>query len=129
MPNPQNLKPVKNHQEAVERGSKGGKAKKGSQHLSTIIRDMAENLDWDKTTLSDKAVLKQRYGKNGFKAMCYVALSAAMSGDIRAMDWLAKYGYGTKIDITSGDEPLNIALVEFVNSAKPSSKKNTSKNS
>jgi hypothetical protein len=30
------------------------------------------------------------------------------------MEWLAKYGYGSKIDITSGGEQIRGALVEFV---------------
>lgn len=103
---------------AAELGSKGGKNKAGSKHLSTIIRELAEEIDWDKTTLTNKEDLKKRFGKNGFKAMCYVALTKAMTGDVRAMDWLAKYGYGQKIDLTSDYKPLKISLVEFVNSGK-----------
>lgn len=87
---------------------------KGTKHLSTIIQELANNIDWDKTTLKNKDELKQKYGKNGFKAVAYVALTKAMTGDTRAMEWLAKHGYGTNIDITSGGDKLNIALVEYI---------------
>lgn len=110
---------------AKELGSKGGKNKAGSKHLSTIIRELADDIDWDKTTLKNKDELKAKYGKNGFKAVAYVALTKAMTGDTKAMDWLAKYGYGTKIDITSGDEPLQKIIVEFRDSGSPKDKRNS----
>lgn len=122
--------PPKEHQftpeNAAENGSKGGKAKAGSKHLSTIIRELAEDIDWDKTTLKNKNEMKAKYGKNGFKAMAYVALTKAMTGDTKAMDWLAKYGYGHKLDITSDDEPINKVIVEFRNSADKRNSNSTS---
>jgi hypothetical protein len=102
-----NLKPyTPGDSRAVKNGSKGGKNKKGSKHLSTIIKELADDIDWDKTTLNNKDELKEKYGKNGFKAVVYVALTKAMTGDTRAMDWLAKYGYGQKLDITSNENDL-----------------------
>lgn len=86
-------------------GNPDGKPK-GSRHLSTIIQELAEDIDWDKTTLKNKDELKEKYGKNGFKAVAYVALTKAMTGDVRAMDWLAKHGYGDKVDITSNGQTL-----------------------
>lgn len=99
---------------AAEMGAKGGTNKKGSKHLSTLIREIGENIDWDKTTLKDKEKMKENYGNRAWDAVVYVAFTKGMAGDIKAMDWLAKNGYGQKIDITSGDEPLKISLVEFV---------------
>lgn len=99
---------------AAEMGAKGGSNKKGSKHLSTLIREIGENIDWDKTTLKNKDQMKQLYGNNGWKAIVYVALTKAMAGDSKAMEWLAKNGYGTNIDITSNGETLKTALVEFV---------------
>ena len=92
-------------------GNPAGKPK-GSKHLSTIIQELANDIDWDKTTLKNKEELKKKYGKNGFKAVAYVALTKAMTGDVRAMDWLAKHGYGTNIDVTSGGEALQVIIEE-----------------
>lgn len=103
-----------NKDNAADMGSKGGKNKKGSKHLSTLIREIGENIDWDKTNLKNKDEVKTRYGNNGWKAIVYVAITKAMAGDHQAMKWLAENGYGKHIDITSGDEPLKVALVEFV---------------
>lgn len=91
---------------AAENGAKGGHNKKGSKHLSTIIKELADDMDWSKTTLKNKDELAKTYGKNGFKAMVYVALTKAMTGDTKAMEWLAKYGYGQKLDITSNENDL-----------------------
>lgn len=99
---------------AAEMGAKGGKAKAGSRHLSTIIREIMENIDWSKTTLKNKEQLQAQYGKRGWDAMVYVAYTKAMTGDPQAMKFLAEHGFGKNIDITSGGEKLNVALVEFV---------------
>lgn len=109
-----NLKPIHDTERAKEVGALGGAAKKGSKHLSTIIRELADDIDWSKTTLNNKDELAKKYGKNGLKAVAYVALTKAMTGDTRAMEWLAKHGYGSNIDITSNGETLKTALVEFV---------------
>jgi len=103
---------------ASEMGRKGGLAKKGSKHLSTLIRSVAENIDWDKTNLKNKDEVKVKYGKNGWKAIIYVAITKAMAGDSKAMDWLAKNAFGTKIDFTTDDEPINKIMVEFVDGSK-----------
>lgn len=101
MANEQNLIPAKKG----EIRNPNGKPK-GTKHLSTIIQELANDIDWDKTTLKNKDELKEKYGKNGFKAVAYVALTKAMTGDVRAMDWLAKHGYGDKVDITSNGQTL-----------------------
>jgi len=110
--------PPKEHQftpeNAKEMGAKGGRNKAGSRHLSTIIREVLENIDWSKTTLKNKDELKRLYGNKGWDAIVYVATTKAMAGDPQAMKWLAENGFGKHIDITSGDEPLKVALVEFV---------------
>lgn len=106
-------------------GNPDGKPK-GTRHLSTIIRDILENIDWDKTTLKNKEQLKKQYGNKGWDAIVYVAHTKAMTGDTQAMKWLAENGYGKHLDITSGGEKLNVALVEFVNSGN---KKDSDKDS
>jgi len=95
---------------AAENGAKGGTAKAGSVHLKTLIQDIGNNIDWDKTTLKDKAQMKELYGKNAWKALIYVAFTKALAGDPKAMDWLAKNGYGTNLDITSEGKSINIII-------------------
>lgn len=119
-----NLIPITS-ETAAELGAKGGKAKKGSKHLSTLIREIGESIDWDKTNLKNKDELKEKYGNNGWQALVYVAYTKAMAGDPQAMKWLAENGFGKNIDITSGGEKLNVALVEFVDGDN----KDTSKDS
>jgi hypothetical protein len=113
MANEQNLRPVKTTEEAKERGAKGGRAKAGSKHLKTLIQEIGNNIEWDKTTLKDKGKMKEMYGKNAWTAITYVAFTKAAAGDIKAMDWLAKNGYGSQLDITSGGEPIRGSLIEF----------------
>lgn len=92
---------------AAEIGALGGRAKKGSKHLSTLIREIGENIEWDKTTLKNKDQLKQMYGNNGWKAIVYVAMTKAMAGDHNAMKWLSENSFGKHIDITSDGENIN----------------------
>lgn len=105
MSNEENLIPITS-ETARELGSKGGKAKAGSKHLKTLIQEIGNEIDWEKTNLKDKAKMKELYGKNAWKAIVYVAVTKAISGDTKAMDWLAKNGYGQNIDITSNDRSI-----------------------
>lgn len=99
---------------AAEIGALGGKAKAGSKHLSTIIREVIADIDWSKTTLKNKEQLKEMYGNNGWKAIVYVAYTKAMAGDPQAMKWLAENGFGKQFDITSDGEKIEGIRVEFV---------------
>lgn len=105
----ENLIPITS-ETAKELGSKGGKAKAGSKHLSTLIREIGESIDWDKTNLKNKEELKAKYGNNGWKAIVYVAWTKAMAGDPQAMKWLAENGYGKQMDITSNGETINLPV-------------------
>lgn len=107
----ENLIPITS-ETAAELGAKGGRAKKGSRHLSNLIRELAENIDWDLTTLKDKESLKKQYGKQGWKAVVYVAFTKSMAGDVKAMEWLAKHGYGQKIDLTSDGNPIQVIIAK-----------------
>lgn len=110
-----NLTPfTKDDDRASEAGKLGGAGKKGSRHLATLIRDIGMNIDWDKTNLKDKKDLEAKYGKNGWQALIYVAMTKAISGDVKAMNWLSEYGFGKKIDLTSDDEPIAGINVNFV---------------
>lgn len=106
-------------EKAREVGAMGGRAKKGSKHLSNLIREVLNDFEWEKTTLKNKAEIKEKFGKNGWKAIVYVATTKAITGDTKAMDWLAKNGYGTKLDITTDDEPINKVIVEWAKPIEP----------
>lgn len=95
---------------AKEMGARGGRNKAGSKHLSTLIREIGESIDWDKTNLKNKEELKAKYGNNGWKAIVYVAWTKAMAGDPQAMKWLAENGYGKQVDITSNGETINLPV-------------------
>lgn len=120
----ENLIPITS-ETAAELGAKGGKAKLGSKHLSNLIKEIGDNIDWDKTTLKDKGKLKEQYGNNGWKAVVYVAMTKAISGDMKAMDWLSANGFGKKLDITSDDEPINKVIVEWAKPIEPNKDNNT----
>ena len=93
-------------------GNPDGKPK-GTPSLGTTIRNILNDIEWDKTTLKNKEQLKQLYGNNGAKAVVYVAFTKAMAGDAKAMEWLAKNGYGLNVDITSNGETLKGAQIVF----------------
>jgi hypothetical protein len=124
MANEQNLIPITS-QTAKELGSKGGKNKTGTKHLKTLIQEIGNDIDWDKTTLKDKAQMKTLYGNNAWKALTYVAFTKAMAGDTKAMDWLAKNGYTQNIDITTNGESIQPILVKFIGEGDGKDNRNT----
>lgn len=98
MANDQNLQPVRTHEEAVERGRKGGLAKKGSKHLSTYIQEALTDPNFE-LKLKDGSVMNEM----PIKAIIKTAVAKSVSGDTRAMEWLAKHGYGDKLVLEIND--------------------------
>lgn len=115
-----NLKPF-NSETGKIAGQKS--SKKGTKHLSTIIREVGDNIDWSKTTLKNKNEMINMYGSNGWVAIVYVAWTKAVAGDAQAMKWLAENGFGKNIDITSNGEPFKIIVDSEY--AKPSFRTDT----
>lgn len=109
MANDENLIPIKDTERAKELGALGGAAKKGSKHISTHIQEMLNDPEFE-LKLKDGTILKGR----PIEAVIKTAIAKAVSGDMRAFDMLGKYGYGSKLDITSNGEQIKTALVEFV---------------
>ncbi len=44
------------------------------------------------------------------KAIVIALIGKALDGDLKAVDLLAKYGYGTKVDVTSKDKQLPVPI-------------------
>lgn len=89
MANSNNLKPWS----PGTSGNPAGKPK-GTKHLSSWIREAMEDENFT-------AVLENgmKYKGAPGKALVATLINKAVMGDMKAFDLLAKYGYGTKIDL------------------------------
>jgi hypothetical protein len=94
MANDQNLKPWKSGQS----GNPAGKPK-GTKHLSTWIQELMEDENFVRKLANGKTKKEAPV-----KAIVATLIQKAVDGDMKAFDLLAKYGYGTKVDITSKDQ-------------------------
>jgi hypothetical protein len=91
MTNTENLKPW-------PKGVSGNPAgrPKGSKNLATIVRELeSEDFNWGKVPIKQLATAKEI--GSPWRAIVYVALAKAWSGDVKAMRWLSQVGYGDKI--------------------------------
>lgn len=104
----EDLTPIRTTERAKELGRLGGLAKKGSKHISTHIQEMLEDENFEQK-LKDGTILKGR----PIEAILKVAIAKARTGDHKFMDLLFKYGYTTKVDITSGGNTIKGATIEF----------------
>ncbi len=112
MANPNPVPPPKEGQwKPGQSGNPKGR-EPGTRSLSTIIRALTESPpDWGLLPLKGSAEMAEKYkNKSAWEAIIYVALGQAMAGDQQARDFLAKRGYGDKIDVdvTSGGKPIPI---------------------
>jgi hypothetical protein len=89
---------------------------KGSKNLTTIIKELEdEKFDWSKVPEKQSDAIKAL--GSPWRAITYVAMQNAIKGNVQAAEWLRKSGYGDKMDVTTGGQPLK-ALVEFINEPK-----------
>lgn len=88
-------------------GQSGNPAGKppGTKHLASYIRELMTDEDFEQK-LKDGTVLKGA----PVEAIVRTLIIKASKGNLRAFDLLGKYGYGTKVDITSGDERLPMPI-------------------
>lgn len=93
-------------------GNPAGKPK-GAVHLSTKIQAMLNDPNFT-ARLKYIDGFSDAEGATPMEVITGAALAAAAKGDKAAREWLAKYGYGQKVDITSNGETLKTALVQFV---------------
>lgn len=122
----EDLIPIKTTERAKELGAKGGRAKKGSVHLSTRIKNMLDDPDFE-VKLKDGSIMKGQ----PIEAIMKVAIARAMSGDIRFLEWLAKYGYGQKLDVSIGNNLFNTdkLVVEVIKNDENKTKRETENSS
>ncbi len=80
---------------------------KGTKHITTHIQELMEDEGFEANVLDAKGT-QIDYKGAPIKAIIQVAINKAISGDAKAMDWLAKYGWSQKIeqDITSNGETV-----------------------
>lgn len=97
MANEENLKPfVKGDPRRINKP-------KGAIHLSTHIQNALNDPDFE-LKLKDGSILKEM----PIKAIIKTAIAKSVSGDTRAMEWLAKHGYGEKISLEVSDSRKEI---------------------
>jgi hypothetical protein len=99
---------------AKEAGRKGGLNKKGSKHISTFIQQALTDPNFE-LKLKDGTILREM----PIKAIIKTAVAKSVSGDTRAMEWLAKHGYGIKniVELDTTDKERN-AIAEWANTIR-----------
>lgn len=78
---------------------------KGALSLSWHIQHMMEKADF-KTYVQHPTEGYKEFAGTPMEAIVTVALTKAAAGDKDARDWLAKYGYGSKLDMTTNGKDL-----------------------
>lgn len=102
---------------AGQSGNPKGKPR-GTKHISKWIRDMLEDESFV-LKLNDGTLIKGA----PIKAIVSVLIIKAANGDNKAFDLLAKYGYGTRLDMSlEFREPVapilggrSVANIKFIN--------------
>lgn len=98
MANNQNLKPFTGARDPRRHNGRP----KGSKNLATIIRELEnENFNWK--LISPKQRIAVRSVGSPWRAIVLTAVSKALDGDIRAMEWLRKTGY-------ENEPPISISI-------------------
>jgi hypothetical protein len=99
-PSPKTKHLTKTQWKPGQSGNPAGKPP-GTKHLATYIRELMTDEDFEQK-LKDGTVLKGA----PVEAIVRILIIKAAKGNLRAFDLLSKYGYGTKVDITSGNERI-----------------------
>lgn len=103
MANPQNLKPFTGVNDPRRMNGKP----KGTLSLSTHIKNMLNDPEFE-LYIEDRLEGYRKEKGAPIKAIVKTAVIKAVAGDEKAREWLAKYGYGAKLDVTSDGERVGI---------------------
>lgn len=99
---------------------------KGTIHLSTHIQNLMADDAFEANILDAKVGIKEYHGAP-IRAIIEVAITKAVNGDDKAREWLAKYGWGTKLELANNpDNPITMpadsqtaaAFAEFLKQQK-----------
>jgi hypothetical protein len=112
MANEQNLTPWKPGQS----GNITGKPK-GTKHLSTWIRDMLNDESFV-TLIRDQKVGYRNYEGAPLKAIIEALIIKSVNGDLKAFELLCRYGYGTKLDITTQGDKIVLPILSGLSKSK-----------
>lgn len=109
--------PFPNKETQFKPGKSGNPAgkKKGTVHLSTHIQNL---LNDEEFTIENWMGTGVKYKDVPIKAIITVAIYNALQGDNKWAEWLAKHGYGTNVDITSGGDKIQPLMVQFIDDDK-----------
>lgn len=104
-----------------KKGQSGNPAgpKPGYKHISTHIREMLEDEEFDGFIVNNTGGMTEYKGKP-IKAILRAMAIKAMSGDARAFEALSKYGYGTTVEVKGLEAAPIEAVVRFVDAGQPS---------
>jgi len=101
-PNPDQSGLEKGKWKPGQSGNPAGKPK-GTKHLSTYIQEALTDENFE-LKLKDGTIMKEM----PIKAIIKTAVAKSVSGDTRAMEWLAKHGYGEKLNLEVTDTRKDI---------------------
>lgn len=90
---------------------------KGTKHISTWIQELLNDEEFEAILIDSKKGAVEFKGAP-LKAIIMTARHKAVQGDDKAREWLAKYGWGQKLQLSNDPEnPINtpVASPELVN--------------
>lgn len=88
-------------------GNPAGKPK-GARHLSSVIQELMDDDDFE-LKLKNGQILKGRPSRK----LTEVMYGMAVSGNVKAAEWLAKHGYGTKQIVEFEGNPIEKILDKY----------------
>lgn len=91
---------------------------KGSKNLSTLIQNMLMDEEFT-TMLPDARDGWKEFKGAPAKAIVHTAMIRAIQGDLKAAEWLAKYGHGTKVEVDATIHEAPIPLLAGLAPAGP----------
>lgn len=92
--------------------------KPGFKHLSTHIQELLNDEDFS-AWVSDPRFGAVEFKGRPMEAIIRAQAVRAMNGDAKAADWLARYGYGTKIELVGKDDGPIQTTVRIIDERQP----------